>query len=93
MNAKKAVFGEYIHDNSANKFLFIPDFEKGMDVFRKVCSEFLQYSFCNPDSELILVVNGLYEVGHYVYHYIFRIGLPRIFKVRYVIRRKENIFS
>lgn len=93
MNAKKVVFGEYIHDNSANKFLFIPDFEKGMDVFHKVCSEFLQYSFCNPDSELILVVNGLYEVSHYVYHYIYRIGLPGVFKVRYVIRRKEDIFS
>lgn len=93
MNAKKVAFGEYIHDSSTNKILFIPDFEKGIDVFRKVCSEFLQYSFCNPDSELILVVNGLYEVSHYVYHYIHRIWLSSVFKVRYVIKRKEDIFS
>lgn len=86
-------FGEYVPNNIKNKILFIPDFENNLPLFHKVCSEFLEYSFANPDSELIVVVNGLYEVGHYIYHYIFRIAMPGVYRVRYVIRHKVDIFA
>ena len=50
-------------------FLFIPDFEAGLDIFFKVCSQYYQMAFCARQTKLLFLINDMKDIVFYLWRW------------------------